>query len=156
MCGRNFCLVSWEHLPSSMSPRGNAQVAFASAVTVLLLSAIAAYVTVARLRESAGWVVHSFEVETTLGEIDSSMAKLARARSAYAITGDETLREAFRATLPEVRQKLQLVRKLTEDNPRQQEMCNRLENLTDRRINLGGYPLHSPRPYRLWFAFGLR
>ena len=119
-----------------MSPRGNAQVAFASAVTVLLLSAIAAYVTVARLRESAGWVVHSFEVETTLGEIDSSMAKLARARSAYAITGDETLREAFRATLPEVRQKLQLVRKLTEDNPRQQEMCNRLENLTDRRINL--------------------
>jgi hypothetical protein len=23
-------------------------------------------------------------------------------------------------------------------------------------IEVGGYPLHSPRPYRLWFAFGLR
>lgn len=119
-----------------MSPRRNAQVAFASAVAVLLLSAIAAYITVARLRDSAAWVVHSFEVETTLGEIDSSIAKLARARSAYVITGSEKISEAFNAALPEVRQKLQAVRKLTGDNPRQQEMCTRLENVTDQRINL--------------------
>ncbi|MFZ0288673.1 MAG: CHASE3 domain-containing protein [Candidatus Sulfotelmatobacter sp.] len=119
-----------------MSPRKNAQVAFASAVAVLFLSAIAAYVTIARLRESARWVVHSFEVETTLGEIDSSIAKLARARSGYAIMGNEALLEAFGAALPEVRQKLQQERKLTEDNPSQQELCTRLEDLTDQRISL--------------------
>ncbi len=72
-----------------MSPRKNAQLAFASAVAVLLLSSIAAYVTIVRLRESAGWVVHSFEVETGLGEIDSSIAKLSRARNGYAMTGNE-------------------------------------------------------------------
>ncbi|MFZ0900743.1 MAG: CHASE3 domain-containing protein [Candidatus Sulfotelmatobacter sp.] len=110
--------------------------AFASAVAVLFLSAIAAYVTIARLRESARWVVHSFEVETTLGEIDSSIAKLARARSGYAIMGNEALLEAFGAALPEVRQKLQQERKLTEDNPSQQELCTRLEDLTDQRISL--------------------
>ncbi len=122
--------------PSSMSPRKNAQVAFASAVAVLLLSAIAAYVTIARLRESASWVVHSYQVETTLGEIDSSIARLARARNGYASTGNEALLAGFDAGVPEVHQKLQEVRKLTEDNARQQEMCTRLENLIDRRISL--------------------
>ncbi len=119
-----------------MSPRKNAQVAFASAVCVLLLSAIAAYVTIVRLRESAGWVVHSFEVETTLGEIDSSISKLARARSGYVITGDENLLKAFIAGVPEVRQRIEKVSKLTADNAGRQEMCSRLEKLTDSRISL--------------------
>ncbi len=110
--------------------------AFASAVGVLLLSAIAAYVTIDRLRDSARWVIHSFEVETTLGEMDSSIAKLARARSGFAMTGDETLLDAFRAAEPEVRHKLQVVRKLTEDNASQRELCTRLEDLTDHRIKL--------------------
>ena len=119
-----------------MSPRKNAQLAFAAAVAVLLLSSIAAYVTILRLRESAGWVVHSFEVETALGEIDSSIAKLARARNGYALMGNEALLDAFSAALPEVRQKLQRARKLTEDNPRQRQLCTQLEDLTDRRIAL--------------------
>jgi len=119
-----------------MSPRKNAQVAFASAVVVLLLSSIAAYATIVRLRESAGWVVHSFEVETALGEIDSSIAKLARARNGYTITGNQALMDAFNTALPEVRQKLQQARRLTEDNPRQQELCTQLENVSDRRIDL--------------------
>jgi signal transduction histidine kinase len=119
-----------------MSPRKNAQLAFASAVAVLLLSSIAAYVTIVRLRESAGWVVHSFEVETALGEIDSSIAKLARARNGYALTGDEALLDAFDRALPEVEQKLQQTRKLTADNPRQQELCRQLEKVADQRIAL--------------------
>ncbi len=119
-----------------MSPRKNARVAFASAVAVLLLSSIAAYATILRLRESAGWVVHSFEVETMLGEIDSSIAKLARARNGYTITGNAALLDAFGAALPEVHQKLQQARKLTDDNPRQQELCTQLENITDQRIAL--------------------
>ncbi len=119
-----------------MSPRKNAQVAFASAVAVLLLSAIAAYVTITRLRESAAWVVHSYQVETTLGEIDSSIAKLARARSGYATTGNETLLEGFAAGGPEVHRKLQVVRTLIQDNARQQEMCARLEDVIDHRISL--------------------
>ncbi len=119
-----------------MSPRKNARVAFAAAVAILLLSSIAAYVTIVRLRESAAWVVHSFEVETALGEIDSSTSKLARARNGYAITGNEALLDAFSAALPEVRQKLQQARRLTEDNPTQQELFTQLENVADRRIDL--------------------
>jgi signal transduction histidine kinase len=119
-----------------MSPRKNAQVAFAAAVAVLLLSAVAAYSAIVRLRESAGWVVHSFEVETTLGDIDSAIAKLARARSGFAIEGNEVLLESFAAALSEVQQKQQRVRTMTADNARQQEMCTRLEKVTEQRINL--------------------
>src|SRR5271156_1509714 len=119
-----------------MSPRKNAQVAFASAVAVLLLSAVAAYSTIVRLRETAGWVVHSFEVETTLGDIDSSIAKLARARSGFTIEGNQAVLESFAAGLPEVHEELQRVRTLTADNPHQQENCTRLENITEQRISL--------------------
>ncbi|MGA8274482.1 MAG: CHASE3 domain-containing protein [Candidatus Sulfotelmatobacter sp.] len=119
-----------------MSPRKNAQVAFASAVVVLLLSALAAYLTIVRLRESAGWVVHSFEVETTLGDIDSSIAKLARARSGFALDGNQALLGSFTVALPEVHQKLQRVRSMTADNPSQQDLCARLENVTEQRISL--------------------
>jgi signal transduction histidine kinase len=122
--------------PRSMSSRKNAQVAFACAVAVLVLSSIAAYVTIVRLGESAGWVVHSFEIETALGEIDSSIAKLARARNGYALMGNPALLDAFDQALPEVRQKLQQARRLTGDNPRQQKLCTELENVTDQRIAL--------------------
>ncbi len=119
-----------------MSPRKNAQLAFASAVAVLLLSAGAAYFTISRLRVSAGWVLHTFEVERSLGALDASMASLARSRTGYAITGDDQLLESFDSDVPLARQKLQRVITLTEDNPRQQEFCSRLQDVTNRRLDL--------------------
>jgi signal transduction histidine kinase len=119
-----------------MSPRTNAQVAFASAVAVLLFSAGAAYFTIARLRVSAGWVLHTFAVESALGELDASMASLARARTGFSITGNDQLLETFDSDVPLARQKLQRVIALTADNPRQREFCSRLEDVTNRRLDL--------------------
>ena len=110
--------------------------AFASAVAVLLLSAGAAYFTIARLRVSASWVLHTFAVESALGELDASMASLARARTGYAITGNDQLLETFDSDVPVARQKLQRVITLTTDNPRQRESCSRLEDVTNRRLDL--------------------
>ncbi len=119
-----------------MSPRKNARVAFVSAVAVLLLSAVAAYVTIARLRESAQWVVHTYQVDGALGEVDSSLAALARARTGYVIHGTPSLIEEFNTNVPLARQKLKDVRALTSDNTRQQENCTRLEDLTEHRLEI--------------------
>jgi len=43
---------------------------------------------------------------------------------------------SFEAAIPEVQQKLSEVRKLTQDNPKQQELCSSLESLTLQRISL--------------------
>ena len=119
-----------------MSPRKNAQVAFVSAVAVLLLSAIAAYVTIGHLKTSQGWVVHTYQVQSALGEIDASVARAARARNSYLATKDEAVLPSFDAAIPEIQRKLAEVRKLTLDNPRQQQFDANLEATTMQRIDL--------------------
>jgi signal transduction histidine kinase len=119
-----------------MSPRKNAQVAFVSAVAVLLLSAIAAYVTIGHLKTSQGWVVHTYQVQSALGEMDASVAQAARARNSYLATKDEAVLPSFDAAIPEIQRKLAEVRKLTLDNPRQQQFDANLEATTMRRIDL--------------------
>jgi signal transduction histidine kinase len=119
-----------------MSPRKNAQVAFTSAVAVLLLSAVAAYITIGRLETSQRWVVHSYQVQSVLGEIDAAVAKASRARNSYLATGNQDVLASFDAAIPEVQQKLAQVKKLTQDNPRQQQLCAQLEDLTMQRIGL--------------------
>lgn len=119
-----------------MSPRKNAQAAFISAVAVLLLSSVAAYITISHLRASQEWVIHSYQVESVLGEVDAAMAEAARAHYSYLATGSENVLPSFEAAIPLAQQKLAEVRSLTEDNPQQQQNCTRLEDLTQRRIVL--------------------
>jgi signal transduction histidine kinase len=119
-----------------MSPRKNAQVAFASAMAVLLLSAVAAYVTIGRLEESQKWVAHTYQVQAGLGDVDAAVSKAARARNGYLNTANDALLGSFEPAIPEVRQKLDAVRELTEDNPTQQRFCTDLDTLTMQRISL--------------------
>jgi signal transduction histidine kinase len=64
------------------------------------------------------------------------VSRASRARNSYVATGNENELPSFEAAIPEVHQKLAEVRKLTEDNPRQQELCNRLEDVTLQRLGL--------------------
>ena len=110
--------------------------AFTSAVAVLLLSAVAAYVTIGQLGNSQRWVVHTYQVQSVLGEIDAVLANAARARNSYIASANDSAQAAFAAAIPPVQEKLAEVRKLTEDNARQQQLCSQLEALTMQRISL--------------------
>jgi signal transduction histidine kinase len=124
-----------EYAPqSAMAPRKKAQVAFASAVAVLLLSAIAAYFTIARLRESASWVVHTYQVDSSLGELEASISVLTRSRTGYALSGDEDLLKNFAAALPRVHERILEIKALSRDTPAQVALCDRLESATEQRI----------------------
>ena len=119
-----------------VSPRKKAQVAFASAVILLFLSALATYLTIVRLLESEKWVVHSHEVQAALGAVDSASLDAGRARSGYVISGDPAFSNNFEAAAPATDRVLGHLRELTRDNPLQQELCIRLEELTVRRVAL--------------------
>jgi CHASE3 domain sensor protein len=54
------------------------------------LSGLATYVTIVRLLESEKWVVHTYEVQAALGNIDSATLQAGRSRSGYVITGSPT------------------------------------------------------------------
>jgi len=103
---------------------------------LLFLSGLAAYVAITRLMEGEKWVIHTHKVQETLGQVDSAMLKAARARSGYVISDNDDLLTQFEGALPEISHQLQDLRELTRDNPKQQKMCSRLEDVTARRIAL--------------------
>jgi signal transduction histidine kinase len=119
-----------------VSPSKKAQVAFASAVILLFLSALATYLTIVRLLESERWVVHSHEVQAALGSVDSAVLDAGRARSGYVVSGNAGFLNNFEGAVPAMDRVLQHLRELTRDNPLQQELCTRLEELTARRLAL--------------------
>jgi signal transduction histidine kinase len=119
-----------------MSPRKKAQVAFASAVMLLFLSGLATYFTINRLLESEKWVIHTLEVRAALGDIDAAFVRVGRARSAFVISGNNDFLTEFEAAVPEIPVKFQQLRALIPDNPKQQELCLHLEDVTNRRIAL--------------------
>src|SRR5208282_1949598 len=121
---------------ATMAPRKKAQVAFASAVMLLFLSAAAAYVTIDRLLNNEKWVIHTLEVKAALGDIDSAFVRAGRARSGYVISGTDDFLREFEAATPEIPSKLEHLRYLTRDNPKQQGLCSRLEDALNRRVAL--------------------
>jgi signal transduction histidine kinase len=117
-----------------MSPRKKAQVAFASAVLLLVLSGLAAYVTIHRLLESEKWVIHTLEVQAALGDVDSTFVQAARARSGYVISGADDYLLQFESAVPEISRTFERLRALTMDNSSQQKLCGQLKGILDSRV----------------------
>jgi signal transduction histidine kinase len=123
-------------LQRTIPSRKKAQLTFASAVILLALSGLATYLTITRLLESEKWVIHTHEVQAALGDVDSAVLNAGRACSGYVITGSADFLSSFEAAAPTIDQTLQRLRRLTRDNPQQQELCSRLEEITARRVVL--------------------
>src|SRR6202021_894514 len=119
-----------------MSPRKKAQTAFASALLLLFLSAVAGYFSITLLRESEEWVIHTSEVRNALGDIDWAVLRAGRARTGYVTTQSVDYLNQFDAAVSEIQQDLTHLRDLTKDNPTQQELCSRLESLAAQRVAL--------------------
>jgi signal transduction histidine kinase len=119
-----------------MSPAKRARLAFTLALTLLVFGGIAVSITIQQLVSSAHWTAHSYEVKSVLGDINSSLSSLARARFGYVHSGDEEFLQQYESSKSEVRAELQHVRYLTRDNPSQQLICDRLDKAVDQRITL--------------------
>ncbi len=119
-----------------MLPRSRAKLAFVSAVALVLIGSLAATITVARLSNSAKWVVHTYQVQLAVSNIEFILSEAARARLSYVSSGDESYLLAFDAANNLAVSDLRSIHQLTEDNPRQQELCSRLEKLANRRLQV--------------------
>jgi CHASE3 domain sensor protein len=96
----------------------------------------AAYFTVARLVGSEEWVIHTFQVQAAIGDVDSTIATAGRARAAYVFNANHVSSTEFEAAASEIPKAIQRLRELTRDNPQEQQLCSRLESVTQHRIGL--------------------
>jgi signal transduction histidine kinase len=119
-----------------MSSRKQARLAFASALLLLLVSGLAAFLVITRLLDGAKWVAHTYQVQVCLGEIQSGFSTAAQARTNYVNTGDESTLSGLDATKKHIHEKLIELRDLTRDNPVQQVNSLQLQDVTMHRIEL--------------------
>jgi signal transduction histidine kinase len=119
-----------------MQPRKKAQAAFACAVLLLFLSALAGYFSITRLWQSEKWVIHTYEVRSAIGDIDSAVLRAARARNAYLVSQSPEFLAQFDTAVTDIHRDLRRLRELTKDNQKQQQLCSLLEATMARRVTL--------------------
>lgn len=119
-----------------MSSGKNARLVFASALVLLLLSGIATSVTIARLWQAAESVAHTYDVQLALADSQFALAKAARLRTVYINSGDPSILPQYESAKNETLDLTRHVHDLTLDNPSQQELYRRLQEITDRRFVL--------------------
>lgn len=119
-----------------MSSRQQARLAFSLAIALLFVSGFATYWTFSNFSKAQALVNHTREVQSLLGEVESTIASAARARLTYIFEGSEDSYEQYQTAVQQIPIKLNQLRELTQDNPTQRENCDKLEIAVSSRIRL--------------------
>ena len=119
-----------------MSSRKQARLAFSLAIALLFVSGFATYWSFSNFSRSQALVNHTREVQSLLGEVESTIAAAARARLTYVFEGSEDAFAQYQNAVQQIPVKLNQLRELTNDNPAQRQNCNQLEIVVSNRIRL--------------------
>jgi len=103
-------------------------------VFILAVIAVAAYLTQGGVSNSAAWVLHTYDVRSELQNFQTQLAEIRGSAMAYSISGDESQRQLFRQHSQYISDATEHLRKLTADNPGQQQRLSELESLSKNYI----------------------
>ena len=147
--GRAPVLISAPAGVGDVSSQERAQVAFGSAVILLLLGEVATYATITRLLIAQQRFSHTHEVQVALADINLVLGKARRAQIDY---GDPNFLRAYESAAGQVSGVLQHIRQLIADNPTQGDNCARLESLVGRRMGMlaNSVELRKKGEFGLW------
>ena len=76
--------------------------------------------------EENTWVRHTLDVQLSLGRLIADLEYAETNQRGYLLTRQERFQEPYQAALPQIREDLAAVRKLTVDNPRQQRAIEQI------------------------------
>ena len=119
-----------------MSSHQKARLAFASAVLLILLSGLAASVTISRLRSAQQWVTHGHDVENGITELNTVINRAGRLRAEYIDSGSPDRLAEYEATVEQIPQKMTNLEQMSSDNPVQRANCIKFRALDEERISL--------------------
>lgn len=112
------------------------QAVFLFALAVIVGVGVTAYRTVRELTMTQGWVTHSLQVESVLSSLRSDVIDAQGLRRGYVIERNDHELQAYYQAINAISQNLMQVRKLTADNPDQQNRLHLIQPLLDERLAL--------------------
>jgi PAS domain S-box-containing protein len=113
------------------------QLAFGSAIVILLVVGSISYQSIVMSSESNHWVWHTHRVLNSLEKLVSGMATAESSYRGFVLTGNESALESYRASILLAKENEAELRTLTKDNPKQQLHLPALEELMAQKIRLG-------------------
>jgi len=127
------------------------QLAFASAVAILLVVGGLSYHSLVVARENNRWVQHTHEVLENLDELQFAMETITSSVRGYLLVKDESYLDRYSAAKLSLERHTAAVRDLTVDNPVQQRRIPDLERLAAQRLDLANKNIalirnHQPLP----------
>jgi len=117
-----------------LSSHDRAKLTLFIALLLLALSGLGASVAIIRLYLSEGWVRHTYSVEVALGDVESALAAAGSSRIHYIDSPSPASLQAFTDATQKVPLAIAQVRSLTSDNPGAAPLCDRLQEIADRRM----------------------
>jgi PAS domain S-box-containing protein len=114
------------------------QLAFGSAIVILLVVGAVSYRGILLSSESDQWVRHTHEVLENLQNLVTDMERIESSDRGFALTGEVVYLESYRASVLSARQDAAALRTVTKDNPKQQLRLPVLEEVMAQKIRLGG------------------
>jgi signal transduction histidine kinase len=110
-------------LPSRPNPR----LIFASAIFLLIVCGVASVWTFFRIYSGEKWVRHTYIVQILVGEIESDLARMGRARQTYLQTGDKQYLQEIETARAGLFNNVIQLKALVRDNPDQESAGEKLE-----------------------------
>ncbi len=107
---------------------------FGLALFIFVVVGAVSYWSTAQLISASEWRKHTYEVLGKLDEVISFIKDVEIGARSYVVTGEESYLEPYQNALGKIDADLQELRRMTEDNPRQQTRLNALEPLIKSRF----------------------
>jgi signal transduction histidine kinase len=117
-----------------MSSKQKSKIAFVLALLLLCLSGIAAGFVIFRLYDTQFMVRHTYEVQVAIGDVESYLTDVGRARVSYVDSPSPESLNDFSDAVNRVAPALAKLRALTIDNKEQKALYDRLEANAKQRI----------------------
>ena len=109
---------------------------FGLVLVIFVIVGAVSYRSTTQLIEASEWRQHTYEVLGRLAEMESLALDMQNGVRGYVITGEERYLEPYQAALGSTDKVIREIRKLTDDNPRQQRRLDALEPLVKTRLDL--------------------
>ena len=119
-----------------MTANRKARLAFTSAIALLFVSGVGALFTFSDLKGDEHWVSHTHAVQDAIADVETAAIRVSRARLGYMLSGNKDFLPDYQAHVAALNTRIQKLKDLTKDNPREQANCNRLEELTKERMQV--------------------
>jgi CHASE3 domain sensor protein len=97
---------------------------------IIAIIAVAAYLIQRGVSNSTNWVLHTCDVRSELQNLQTQLAEIRASALAYGESGDEFQLQLFRQHSQYISNASENLRKLTADNPQQQQRLSELESLS--------------------------